>query len=157
MGCTWSGKDRSLKDPTWLPGCCLLGEDMLLGMASWRRILWVCRGAYTRISCRRRSPRVTNCLSYVSCCTESWWITNRANKTSMLQAASLPLFLQDVFNQHMQILGASVQKTEGKKENYTVSVLATYAISLAYSTQSLCSVLFYIRRPSEVWLCSKIV
>lgn len=81
----------SLKDLTWLPGCYLPREDMLLGMASWRRIPWVSRRVYTHIPCRGRSPRVTNCFSYESCSTESWWIRNRANKTSMLWTASLPL------------------------------------------------------------------
>ena len=46
-------------------------------------------------------------------------------------------FLQDAFNQQMQIHGPSVQKTEGRKQNYTVSVLATYTISLPYSIQIL--------------------
>lgn len=92
MGWIWSCEGRSLKDPTWFPGCCLPGEGMLLGMAAWRRILWGCRRVYTHISCRGWSLSVTSCFSYVSCFIESCWIMNQATKTSVLQTASLPLF-----------------------------------------------------------------
>ena len=92
MGQIWSCEDRSPKDPTWFPGCCLPGEGVLLGMAAWRRILWVCIGVYTHISCRGRSLSLTSCFFYASCFIESCWIMNRATKTSVLQAASLLLF-----------------------------------------------------------------
>lgn len=139
----------SLKDLTWLPGCYLPREDMLLGMASWRRIPGVSRGVYTHIPCRGRSPRVTNCFSYESCSTESWWIRNRANKTSMLWTASLPLLYKMVLTSKCKSLEPLSRRLKGRRR-ITVSVLATYTISLKYSTQILCSILFHIRRSLKV-------
>lgn len=59
------------------------------------RIPWesqVCRGVYTHIPWRGRSLSVTSSFSYMSCFIERCWIMNWATKTSVLQAASLPLF-----------------------------------------------------------------